>query len=267
MKYKKWWMPAVFMLISAAFLGIGYAVSLALTEDNSMTNHIYYLIGMGIWFFLAVPVLSFIYPRKVLAKDRERFLLTLYNSVMLILPMACMIFIFEFSKELLIGLVLFFIWAEMWAMLGLAGKGDKKADVWYVPLFIGFAVIVVNAYLSAFFDGYLHAAIISCIACPIAVVFYTRICVRDRKSKVFYSVYVSLAMLISNFSNIVYPIIDGTVTLESPVWDTVCLVLAAIVSFAIYLVVALLGAGIKIKLPKRKKKKADAEESGEAASR
>ena len=39
---------------------IGLVVSVVLGEDNSMTNHIYFFIGMGIWFFIAVPSLSLI---------------------------------------------------------------------------------------------------------------------------------------------------------------------------------------------------------------
>ncbi len=250
MKYKKWWMPLVFMVISALFIGIGVWLYLLLTEDNSMTNFIYYLIGMGIWFFLAIPALSLIYTRKVLAGERERILLTFYNSLMLVLPAALMLFV---NIDAWMTLLLLFVWAEMWSFLGLAGKGEKKADVWYVPMFLGLAAIVVNAYFGFFITGYLHTAILSCIVCPIAIAIYARVCVRDRSGKVFYTVYVSLAMLVSIFGNIVWPIIEGKTLLENPAMDIVKLCLSAVGTFVLYELCALIGAGVKIKLPKKKK--------------
>ncbi len=253
MKYKKWWMPAVFMVVSAVFLVIGLILSVVLGEDNSMTNHIYFLIGMGIWFFLAIPALSLIYARRVLADDRERILLTLYNSVMIVLPVAALLFA-GVNKDLLISLLLFFIWTEMWALLGLAGKGEKKADVWYVPVFLGVATLVINMYLGFFFSGTLIVAILSCVICPIAIAIYARVCVRDRGSKIFFTMYVSLAILVSIFGQYVYSIIDGKIVLDDPLWDSVWLILSALGTFILYELAALLGAGVKIKLPKRKKK-------------
>lgn len=254
MKYKKWWLPAVFMVVSAVFLGVGVWVYLLLTEDNSMTNFIYYLIGMGIWFFLVVPVLSLMYTRKVLAGERERILLTLYNSVMLVLPFV--IFLFTNFDAWLVLLMLF-IWAEMWALLGLAGKGDKKSDVWYVPVFLGLAVIVVNMYLGYFFSGYLHTAIISCILCPIAIAVYTRVCVRDRNGKLFFTIYVSLAMFVAIFGYHAYLIINGIIELGSSAWDIIRLILSALGTFCLHELTAIIGAGYKIRLPKRKKAKGE----------
>jgi len=259
MKYKKWWMPVVFMAVSAAILALAFGINMSITEDNSMTNHIYFLISFSIWLFLAVPVLSLIYARRVLAGARERILLTLYNSVMLVLPLVFLLFI---NLDSWLTLLLLFIWAEMWALLGLAGRGEKRADVWYVPLFFGLALIIVDMYLDYLIAGYLMTAIISCIVCPIAILLYTRICVRDREGRVFYSVYVSLAMLISVFGSIVWPIIEGETLLEDPVFDIVKLCLAAIGTFVVYGFVALLGAGVKIKSPKRKKKARSEEENG-----
>lgn len=260
MKYKKWWMPAVFAVISALFIGIGIWVYLLVTEDNSMTNHIYTMISMGIWFFLALPALSMIYSRKVLAGEKERILLTFYNSVMIVLPLVFWLFI---NIDSWMTLLLLFIWAEMWALLGLAGKGEKKADVWYVPVFLGLAAIITEAYFGAFISGHLHTAIISCIVCPIAIAIYARVCVRDRSGKVFYTVYVSLAMLASIFGNIVWPIIEGKTLLENPAMDIVKLCLSAIGTFALYELSALIGAGVKMKLTKKKKEKEKMEESGE----
>lgn len=252
MKFKKWWLPPVFMVVSAVFLVIGLVVSVVLGEDNSMTNHIYFFIGMGIWFFIAVPSLSLIYARRVLADDTKRFLLTLYNSVMIVLPIALLMFA-GVNKDLLISLLLFLIWTEMWALLGLAGRGEKKADVWYVPAFLGVAVLVINMYLGIFFSGTLLAAILSCVICPIAIAIYARVCLRDCSSKIFFSVYVSLAIFVSIFGQFVYSIIEGKIVPDGPL-DIVLLILSAIGTFILYEFAALLGAGVKIKLPKRKKK-------------
>lgn len=261
MKYKKWWMPAVFTVISAIFIVIGICLNAIITEDNSMTNHIYTMISMGIWFFIALPALSMIYSRKVLAGERERILLTFYNSAMIVLPMAFWLFI---NIEVWMTLLLLYVWAEMWAFLGLAGKGDKKADVWYVPFFLGLAAIITEAYFGVFISGHLHTAVISCVICPIAIAIYARVCVRDRSGKVFYTVYVSLAMLVSIFGNIVWPIIEGKTLLEDPVMDIVKLVLSVIGTFILYELAALIGAGVKLRRPKKEKQMMKEEKTEES---
>lgn len=249
MKFKKWWMPAVFMLISAAVFVACFILGVVLSEDNSMTNYIYFLIGMGIWFFLALPGLSLIYSRRVLAGESERILFTLYDSLFLVLPFVALIFM---NTDNLIPVLIFYIWAEMWALLGLAGKGEKRADVWYVPLFIGFAAAVVQVYLGVFLRGYIHVILLSCVACPIAVAIYSRVCVRDRNGRVFYSAYVSLAMLISVIGGVVYDIAEGRRTLAEPTKDIAILIAASVATLAVYMLVALFFAGVR---PKPKKKK------------
>ena len=70
-------------------------------------------------------------------------------------------------------------------------------------------------------------------------------------------------MLVSIFGNIVWPIIEGKTLLEDPIWDIVKLALSVIGTFILYELAALIGAGVKIKLPKRKKKAKKEEEKPE----
>ncbi len=262
MKYKQWWMPTVFMIISAIFFAVPYLIIPLFFKDDAWSGIGYVFLCMGVWFFLALPVLSLIYPRRVIAENRERFLLTVYNSFLIVLPLTVYSLI-NSNYMLLIYALIALVWSEMWALLGLSGRGEKRADVWYVPVFLGVAVLVVNMWLQYFVARSLLIAILSCAVCPIAIAIYARVCVRDRNSKVFFTVYVSLAMFVAIFGYYVYSIINGTLTLGTSS-DTARLILSAIGTFALYELAALIGAGVKIKLPKRKKKPKKEEEKTEA---
>ncbi len=253
MKYKKWWVPAVFMVISSAALAAVYFFLPSLFEDDSPEVLLSFVIGYGIWFFLLLPSLSMIYTRRVIAECKERFLLTLYNSALIVLPIVLWL-IAGVDNERLFWVILTFVWTEMWALLGLSGKGEKKSDVWYVPLFLSVAALVVNIWMKSFITNTLIITILSCVICPIAIAIYARVCVRDRKSRMFYAVYVSLLVFASTFGYTVYSVINQTIDLGDSVWGTVRLVLSAIGTFCLYLLAAFIGAGIKIKFPKKKKK-------------
>ena len=253
MKYKKWWMPAVFMVISAIFFAVPYLIIPLFFKDDAWSGIGYVFICMGIWFFLALPALSMIYPRRVISENRERFLLTVYNSFLIVLPLTVYSLI-NSNYVLLIYALIALVWSEMWALLGLAGKGEKKADVWYVPVFLAVAVLVVNMWLQYFVSRSLLIAILSCVICPIAIAVYARVCVRDRKSKIFFTVYSSLLVFVAIFGYYVYSIINGSLALGDSAWNTVRLILSAIGTFVLYELAALIGAGVMIKLPKRKKK-------------
>ncbi len=263
MKYKQWWMPAVFMIISAIFFAAPYLILLLFFKDDAWSGVGYVFLCMGIWFFLTLPVLSLIYPRRVISENRERFLLTVYNSFLIVLPLTVYSLI-NSNYVLLIYALIALVWSEMWALLGLAGKGEKKADVWYVPVFLGVAVLVVNMWLQYFVSRSLLIAILSCVICPIAIAIYARVCVRDRKSKIFFTVYASLSLLVAIFGYYVYSIINGTLELGDSVWNVIRLILSALGTFALYELAALIGAGVKIKLPKRKKKPKKEEKKTEA---
>ena len=172
---------------------------------------------------------------------------------MIVLPLVLFSLINK-TYDMLIYALIALVWSEMWALLGLAGRGEKKADVWYVPAFLSVAVLVVNMWLQYFVSKSLIIAILSCVICPIAIAVYARICVRDRKNKVFFTVYASLLIFVAIFGYYVYSILNGTLTLGDSAWNVIRLILSALCTFALYELAALLGAGVKIKLPKRKKK-------------
>jgi len=264
MKYRKWWMPAVFMSISAAVLAAAYFLVPMLFEDDSPEGFLSFAIGYGVWFLLLIPALSMIYTRKVIVQNKERFLLSLFNSTLIVLPILMWLFA-GVDKDRLFWIIMTFIWAEMWALLGLSRKGEKKSDVWYVPIFIAVAALVVNIWIRVFISKTLIIAILSCIVCPIAIAIYTRTCVRDRKNRIFYTVYVTLLVFASIFGYTVYSISDGSISLGDSIGGTVKLILSAVGVLVLYELAALIGAGVKIKFPKRKQKEEaipDEEEKG-----
>lgn len=262
MKYKQWWMPAVFMIISAILFAFPYLIIPLFFKDDAWAGIGYVFLCMGIWFFLTLPILSLIYPRRVIFNNRERFLLTVYNSVLIVLPLVVFSLINK-TYDMLIYALIALVWSEMWALLGLAGKGEKKADVWYVPAFLSVAVLVVNMWLQYFVSKSLIIAILSCVISPIAIAVYARICVRDRRNKVFFTVYASLLVFVAIFGYYVYSILNGTLPLGDSAWNVIRLILSALGTFALYELAALLGAGVKIKLPKIKKKAKPEEEKTE----
>lgn len=253
MKYKRFWMPAVFMAVSAAVLAVVYFFLPAFFEDDSPGVLLSFIAGYGVWFFILIPALSLIYTRKIIADNKERFLLTIFNSALIVLPIALWLFA-GVDKERLLFVILPFVWCEMWALLGLSGKGNKKTDVWYVPLFISVAVLVVNIWIKNFITHTLVIAVLSCVICPIAIAIYARVCVRDRKSRIFYAVYASLLVFASTFGYTVYSVINKSIDLGDSIWGIIRLTLSAIGTFCLYILAAFIGAGIKIKFPKKKKK-------------
>ena len=60
MKYKKWWIPAVFMVISAVFFVAPYLIISLFFKDDAWAGIGYVFLCMGIWFFFVLPVLSLI---------------------------------------------------------------------------------------------------------------------------------------------------------------------------------------------------------------
>lgn len=253
MKYRKWWMPAVFMSISAAVMAAAYFFVPLLFKDDSPEGVVAFAITYGVWFLLLIPALSMIYTRKIIVQNKERFLLSLFNSLLIVIPILLWL-LAGVDKDRLFWIIMTFIWAEMWALLGLSRKGEKKSDVWYVPIFIAVAALVVNIWIRMFISDTLIIAILSCVVCPIAIAMYTRICVRDRKSRIFYTVYATLLVFASIFGYTLYSISDGSISFGNSIWDTVRLILSAVGTLALYELAALIGAGVKIKLPKRKKK-------------
>ncbi len=273
MKYKKWWMPAVFMVISAVVLLCSLLVLPNLAPDDAgeaVGGIVYGFAGVGLWFILPLPIMSYVYARKTLDGEKGRFWLTLYNSLLLVLPYF-MIYIWDLGNMVALCPVIF-LWCEMWALAGLAGKKNKKAAVWYVPVFLSVAILMMNLWLQIFASEApdltrIAVIVLSCAVCPLAIVFYTRICVLGRKSKAFYTVYSSLLIFAAIFGYYIVSIVKKTIVINDPVWDIVKFVLAAVGTFILYELAALLGAGVKIKLPKRKKKPKKVEKAPETAEK
>lgn len=271
MKYKKWWLPAVFMVISCAWLICAiFVFPLLAPSDSGYGGLGIGLIGLALWFFLILPVLSFIYSRKVLEEGKDRFPMTLYNSFLMTLPTTVYYGIVMWELNAMdVFWIASFIWCEMWAIVGLSGKGKyKKVGVWYVPAFLFVAALTVQISIDqllyrTFPDAVgLVSLLFTCAVVPVALFIYARACVKQRKKKIGFTVVTSFLLSIVPFSSVIISAIRG-VPIVVPARDIVVLALIYAVTFAIYEIAALLGAGykIRIKFPKRKKKAVKEEKS------
>lgn len=128
MKYKKWWMSPGMLLISTAFfLGSFYFIPMlfSLSSNNNWTSLPFVFIAWGIWFLILLPVFSLVYARKALLSEKNKILFTLYNSVLIILPWLVRIRYAQFNAEVLLVALVPFLWAEIWALVGVFVKRKK----------------------------------------------------------------------------------------------------------------------------------------------
>ncbi len=125
MKYQKWWMPLGLTLISTAvFTGSFYLIPMlfSLYSNNNWSSLPFVFIAWGIWFLVLLPAFSLIYARKALLNEKNKILFTLYNSVLIILPWLVRIRYAHFNAEVMLVALVPFVWAEIWAMVGIFVK-------------------------------------------------------------------------------------------------------------------------------------------------
>lgn len=124
MKYKKWWMPPLLTLISAAvFTGSFYLLPMLFDRlfDNAWASLPFLLLSWGLWLVVLLPILSLIYSKRALLDEKYRILLTVYNSVLIILPCFLRLGFGGLGWLLLAS----FVWAELWAVGGILVKVKK----------------------------------------------------------------------------------------------------------------------------------------------
>ena len=125
MKYQKWWMPLGLTLISTAvFTGSFFIIPMlfSLYSNNNWSSLPFVFIAWGIWFLVLLPAFSLIYARKALLNEKNKILFTLYNSVLIILPWLVRIRYAHFNAEVMLVALVPFVWAEIWAMVGIFVK-------------------------------------------------------------------------------------------------------------------------------------------------
>ena len=94
------------------------------------------LLLFGIWFLCLIPVSSFIYSKIILKNSSKKFVYTLWNSFLIVL--SCLIGVlasdFLLNKALRLSysdkiiMLIILVWSEIWGLLGLIRKRDKKED-------------------------------------------------------------------------------------------------------------------------------------------
>ena len=80
-----------------------------------------------LWIMCFLPISSFVYSKVILSNSKEKIIFPLMHSVLIALPQLLFIkpaYFFSFEAVLLI--LKYFVWCELWALLGLIGKRTDK---------------------------------------------------------------------------------------------------------------------------------------------
>ena len=111
--------PIISFIISfLTMLGLGFVEA-----DLSMV-----VLGVGVlavWFLLFMPISSFQYSKRVLRNCKNRIVYTLLHSLSICLSYLLLFFM---DGETYFYALVVFIWCEIWGLLGLIGKRDKKEN-------------------------------------------------------------------------------------------------------------------------------------------
>lgn len=78
-----------------------------------------------IWILLFMPLVSFLYPKMILKNGKNKIVYTLLNSLAICLSYLFLLFLELHSYWVALGI---FAWSEVWGLLGLIGKRDKKEN-------------------------------------------------------------------------------------------------------------------------------------------
>ena len=114
MKHKKWLLPLIFFVLSAASL---YVVLAFFTK---------WIFG---WCIFLLPIPNFCYSIFFLDNWRKSIFFIVYNGILVYLPVVAFLIFLAFTTEIgdlfLVGCI-GFVWCLFWGFLGLIGKKFKK---------------------------------------------------------------------------------------------------------------------------------------------
>ena len=114
MKHKKWLLPLIFFVLSAASL---YVVLAFFTK---------WIFG---WCIFLLPIPNFCYSIFFLDNWRKNIFFIVYNGILVYLPVVAFLIFLAFTTEIgdlfLVGCI-GFVWCLFWGFLGLIGKKFKK---------------------------------------------------------------------------------------------------------------------------------------------
>ena len=116
-------MKIIYPIISFA-VSILIQLGVFLPNDEAFLILAYFLLFA--WVLLFIPISSFCYSKKVLKKDRGRYLYTLLYSLTISLSYLVLFFMDGESYLYALGI---FAWSEIWALLGLIRKRPNNEPV------------------------------------------------------------------------------------------------------------------------------------------
>ncbi len=124
---KKWLIPLTYPLISAAvFLLCGAAGAWGNGDGTGYGGAVIVLCGLIFYCVIGIPVMCIVYAKRCLSAQRFRFLFTLYQSVLFVLPYQILFFK---ENETVIYSFILFAWCEIWSLMGLIRWKREKADI------------------------------------------------------------------------------------------------------------------------------------------
>lgn len=122
---KKWLFPIACSFVSiVAFLLSGIVGVLANGDATGYGGIVIVLCGWIVYFVIGMPAMCLLYSKRCLSGQEFRFLLTVYQSVLISLPyLIYFLFLIENPNPLVLILL---AWCESWGLVGLVKLKRKK---------------------------------------------------------------------------------------------------------------------------------------------
>ena len=132
---RKWLIPLAYPFISAfLFLLIGVVGVLGNGDGTGYGGAVIVFGGIVVYYVIIIPTTCFLYSQHFLKGQRFRFLFTIYQSFLIILP--CLILFFKEEKTIVYSIILF-VWCELWALIGLLkmNRKSKKQNIKWITIY------------------------------------------------------------------------------------------------------------------------------------
>lgn len=122
MKLKKWLFPVVSAIILLVILLLSYVAAEPHSHDAGYGGLAIMMNGIIFCVTIVMPVLSVLYSKKCLLDSEHKYYFTLYNSLMLTIPIL-IIFL-----NLIVFAFIPFVWCEIWGLIGLKRKKTPEDE-------------------------------------------------------------------------------------------------------------------------------------------
>ena len=123
---KKWLVPLAYPLISVGAYALSSAIGVLGNGDGTgYGGLVIFLFCLGFYCVIAVPAMCLMYSKHCLIGQKFRFLFTLYQSLLIVLPY--LVVLGKEPETFVYGSVLF-AWCEVWSLIGLLIFKNKAQD-------------------------------------------------------------------------------------------------------------------------------------------